>query len=407
MTTAKFSRARLARLRDVLGWHVEHGGVPGLVALVSRHDETHIEVVGVKAIDAPGPMRQDSLFRISSMTKPITAVAALLLIEECKVRLDDPIDRWLPELAERRVLRRIDSSLDDTVPAKRPISIRDLLTFDRLTFRMGFGQMMARPDGYPILQAAHERQIGLGPPHPSAMPAPDEWLRRLGELPLMYQPGERWMYNTGSDVLGVLLSRATGRSLPTLFEERIFQPLGMKDTSFSVPSEKLARFATSYGLESQTGAFGVFDPAVGGQWSRMPAFPSGAGGLVSTLSDFYSFARMLLRRGKHGTERLLSRASVELMTSDQLTPAQRASGGLLPGDFDASGWGFGVSVLTRREGLASVGTYGWDGGLGTTWSTDPSEDMITLLLTQRAWTAPTRPLVALDFTTAAYQAIDD
>jgi CubicO group peptidase (beta-lactamase class C family) len=402
MTTAKFSRARLARLREVLGWHVEHGGVPGLVALVSRHDEAHIEVLGVKALDAPGRMREDTLFRISSMTKPITAVAALLLIEECTLRLDDPIDRWLPELAERRVLRRIDSSLDDTVPAKRPISVRDLLTF-----RMGFGQMMARPDSHPILQAAHERQIGLGPPQPSAMPAPDEWLRRLGELPLMYQPGERWMYNTGSDVLGMLLSRATGRSLPTLLEERIFQPLGMKDTSFSVPSEKLARFATSYGLEFQTGAFGVFDPAAGGQWSREPAFPSGAAGLVSTLSDFYSFAQMLLRHGKCGTERLLSRASVELMTSDQLTPAQRASGGLLPGDFDASGWGFGVSVLTRREGLASVGTYGWDGGLGTTWSTDPSEDMIMLLLTQRTWTTPTRPPVALDFATAAYQAIDD
>lgn len=402
MTTGKFSRARLARLREVLGWHVEHGGVPGLVALVSRHDEAHVEVLGVQALDAPGPMQNDTLFRISSMTKPITAVAALILIEECKLRLDDPIQHWLPELAERRVLRRIDSSLDDTVPAKRAISVRDLLTF-----RMGFGQLMARSDSYPILQAAHERQIGLGPPQPSVMPEPDEWLRRLGELPLMYQPGERWIYNTSSDVLGVLLSRVSGRSLPALLEERIFQPLGMYDTAFSVPSEKLARFATCYGLDVQSGVFGVFDPAAGGQWSREPAFPSGAAGLVSTLSDFHSFARMLLRHGKGGTERLLSRPSVALMTSDQLTPAQRASGGLLPGDFDASGWGFGVSMLTRREGLASVGSYGWDGGLGTTWSTDPSEDMIMVLMTQRAWSTPTRSPVALDFATAAYQAIDD
>jgi CubicO group peptidase (beta-lactamase class C family) len=402
MTMAKFSRARLARLHEVLSWHVEQGEVPGLVALLSRHDEAHVEVLGKKELGAPGPMRQDSLFRISSMTKPITAVAALILIEECKLRLDEPIDRWLPELRDRRVLRRIDSSLDDTVPAKRPISVRDLLTF-----RMGFGQMMARPDAYPILQAAHERRIGMGPPRPDEAPAPDEWLRRLGELPLMYQPGERWMYNTGSDVLGVLISRCSGRALPTFFEERIFQPLGMKDTSFGVPSRKLDRLVTCYGLEFATGADGVFDPALGGQWSREPAFPSGAGGLVSTASDFFSFAQMLLRHGKHGSERLLSRATVELMTTDHLTLSQKASGGLLPGDFDGSGWGFGVSVSTRREGFASVGTYGWDGGLGTTWSNDPREDMILLLLTQRCWSAPTRPPVALDFATAAYQTIDD
>jgi CubicO group peptidase (beta-lactamase class C family) len=401
MTMAKFSRARLSRLREVLSWHVEHGEVPGLVALLSRHDEAHVEVLGKKGRGAAEPMRQDSLFRISSMTKPITAAAALILIEECKLRLDDPIDRWLPELRERRVLRRIDSALDDTVPAKRPISVRDLLTF-----RMGFGQMMARPGAYPILQAAHERRIGMGPPRPDEMPAPDEWLRRVGELPLMYQPGERWMYNTGSDVLGVLISRCSGKPLPTFLEERIFQPLGMKDTSFGVPSRKLDRLTTCYGLEFASGSPGVFDP-VDGQWSREPAFPSGAAGLVSTLSDFFSFAQMLQRQGKHGSERILSRAAVELMTTDHLTVAQKASGGLSPGDFDSSGWGFGVSVVTRREDFASLGTYGWDGGLGTTWSNDPREDMILLLLTQRCWTAPTRPPVALDFATAAYQAIDD
>ena len=156
------------------------------------------------------------------------------------------------------------------------------------------------------------------------LPAPDEWLRRLGELPLMFQPGERWMYNTGSDALGVLISRCSGQSLPTFLEERLFQPLGMKDTGFSVPGHELDRLVVGYGLDFATRALTVIDAAEDSQWGRQPAFPSGAGGLVSTLSDFFSFAQMLLRGGKHGGERILSRAAVELMTSDQLTPAQKA-----------------------------------------------------------------------------------
>jgi CubicO group peptidase (beta-lactamase class C family) len=223
----------------------------------------------------------------------------------------------------------------------------------------------------------------------------------------MHQPGERWLYNTSADVLGVLLSRCSGQALPTVLEQRLFQPLGMKDTSFAVPEHKLARLATSYGEDVATGTFGVLDAPLDSQWGRPPAFPSGAGGLVSTLSDFFSFAQMLLRGGKHGGERILSRAAVELMTSDQVTPTQKAAGGLSPGDFDGVGWGFGVSVITRREDFASIGTYGWDGGLGTTWSNDPRQDMIQILLTQRAWSAPKRPAVALDFATLAYQAIDD
>jgi CubicO group peptidase (beta-lactamase class C family) len=402
MAMAKFSRARLARLHEVLAGHVERGEVPGLVALVSRHDEAHVEVLGQRTLDPPRPMQKDTLFRIASMTQPITAAAALIAIEECKLRLDDPVDRWLPELCNRRVLRRLDGPLDDTVPAKRSISVRDLLTF-----RMGFGQLFARPEACPILAAARERQLGMGSPRPLELPPPDEWLRRLGELPLMHQPGERWMYNTGSDVLGILLSRCFGRSLPAFLEERLFQPLGMKDTSFAVPSQRLDRLATSYGVDVATGTVGVLDAPVDSQWGRLPAFPSGAGGLVSTLSDFFSFAQMLLRGGKHGGERILSQSAVELMTSDQLTPAQKAAGGLLPGDSDAHGWGFALSVITRREGFASVGTYGADGGLGTTWSNDPRRDMIQILLTQRAGSPLQRSAVALDFATLAYQAIDD
>ena len=197
MSTGGLSKARLRRMHDVMAGHVERGEMPGLVTLVSRHGEVHVDALGMKAIGGNDPMRRDTIFRIASMTKPITAAAAMILVEECKLRLDEPVDRLLPELANRKVLKRIDGPLDDTVPANRPITVRDLLTF-----RMGFGSVMAPPGTYPIQKAMSDLQIGGdGPPTPSKTPAPDEWIRRLGTLPLMHQPGEKWMYNTGSDVL--------------------------------------------------------------------------------------------------------------------------------------------------------------------------------------------------------------
>jgi len=403
MSTAGLSKARLGRMHDVMAGYVERGEVPGLVTLVSRRGEVHVDVIGTRVIEDPAPMRRDTIFRISSMTKPITAAATMILVEECKLRLDEPVDRWLPELGDRQVLRRLDGPLDDTVPAKRPITVRDLLTF-----RMGFGQMMAPPDTYPILQAASKQQIGMGPPSPSSMPAPDEWMRRLGQLSLMHQPGEQWMYNTGSDVLGVLIARASGQPLETFLRERLFEPLEMRDTGFSVPETSLDRLATSYWIDPTSGKLTVYDENRGGQWSRPPAFPSGAGGLVSTIDDYLAFGQMMLSQGKHGNERILSRLSVELMTTDQLTPEQKAVSGLVPGYFDSHGWGFGVSVVTRRDDVAAVpGKYGWDGGLGTSWYSDPREEMVIILMTQRAWTSPSPPDVCLDFWTSAYQAIDD
>ncbi len=403
MNTGGLSKARLGRMHDVMAGYVERGEMPGLVTLVSRRGEVHVDAIGMKAIEGLDPMRRDTIFRISSMTKPITAAATMILVEECKVRLDEPVDRWLPELAERQVLKRLDGPLDDTVPANRPITTRDLLTF-----RMGFGQMMAPPDAYPILKAASEQQIGMGPPSPSTLPAPDEWMRRLGQLPLMHQPGEKWMYNTGSDVLGVLIARASGQPLETFLRERIFEPLEMRDTGFSVPAASLDRLATSYWTDPESGELKLYDDAEGGQWSRPPAFPSAAGGLVSTIDDYLAFGQMMLNQGKHGSERILSRLSVELMTTDQLTPEQKAVSGLVPGYFDSHGWGFGVSVVTRRDDVAAVpGRYGWDGGLGTSWYSDPREDMVTILMSQRAWTSPSPPNVCLDFWNSAYQAIDD
>ena len=403
MSTAGLSRARLARMHEVMAGYVDRGEVPGLVTLVSRRGGVHVDVIGAQAFAGSTPMRRDTIFRISSMTKPIIAVATMIPVEECKVRLDEPVDALLPELAERQVLKRLDGPVDDTVPAKRPITVRDLLTF-----RMGFGQMMAPPDAYPILKAANELQIGMGPPNPSMMPAPDEWMRRLGSLPLMHQPGEQWMYNTGSDVLGVLIARASGQPFETFLRERLFEPLGMKDTGFSVAAASLDRLATSYWTDPASGKLVVYDEARGGQWSRPPAFPSGAGGLVSTIDDYLAFGQMMLSQGKHQSLRILSRLAVELMTTDQLTPEQKAVSGLVPGFFDSHDWGFGVSVVTRRDDIAAVlGRYGWDGGMGTSWYSDPREEMVIILMTQSAWTSPRPPDVCLDFWTLAYQAIDD
>jgi len=390
-------------MREVMAGYVERGEVPGVVTLLSRRGEVHVHAIGMKTLGGSDPIRRDTIFRISSMTKPITAAATMILVEGCKLRLDEPVDRLLPELAERKVLKRLDGPLDDTVPARRPITVRDLLTF-----RMGMGIVMAPPDSYPIQKAMSGLQLGQGPPSPSIPPAPDEWMRRLGTLPLMHQPGEKWMYHTGSDVLGVLIARASGRPFETFLGERLFAPLGMKDTGFSVPAAKLDRLATSYWTNFQTGALELYDEGRGGQWSRPPAFPSGGAGLVSTIDDYLAFGRMMLDKGRHGNTRVLSRPAVETMTTDQLTPEQKAVSGILPGYFESHGWGFGLAVVTRREEVAGpVGKFGWDGGLGTSWATDPSEDMVGILMTQRAWTSPRPPNVCRDFWTSAYQAIDD
>ena len=403
MRASGFSKTRLDRMHDVLAGYVDGGQVPGLVALVNRAGELHLDALGSLGAGGQFPVQRDTIFRIASMTKPITAAAAMILVEECKLRLDESVDHLLPELANRRVLKRFDGPLDDTVPAKRPITVRDLLTF-----RMGFGIVFAPPDAYPILKAANDLYIGMGPPTPAKMPAPDEWIKRLGTLPLMHQPGKKWMYNTGSDVLGVLIARASGQPFEVFLRERIFDPLGMKDTAFSVPSGKISRLATSYSTNLQTGTLEVHDPAADGQWSRPPAFPSGAGGLVSTADDFLAFSQMMLHRGKLGKVRILSRPSVELMAADQLTPEQKATSGLTEDFFESHGWGFGVSVVTRRTKLAgSVGMYGWDGGLGTSWRADPSENLTGILLTQRMWTSPSVPDVVLDFWASLYQSIDD
>ncbi|MEU2264665.1 serine hydrolase domain-containing protein [Streptomyces sp. NPDC019645] len=444
-------------MREVLAGYVESGAVPGLVALVGRGDQVHVETLGTvhaarrsdarsdglsgggsdgalhggsqggspdgggaggeagglvgtargdrRPGGAPGgaPMRRDTLFRMASLTKPVTAAAVMILVEECRLRLDDPVETWLPELANRRVLTRIDASLDDTVPARRSITVRDLLT---LTF--GFGLVPAPPDTYPIQVAVRERGvIGDGTANWPTV-GPDEWIKQLGALPLMYQPGERWQYHVGSDVLGVLVSRVAGRSFGKFLRERLFEPLGMVDTGFHVPADRMHRLPTSYAHDPETGELTTWDKAVGGKYSRPPVFEAGGDGLVSTVDDYHAFHRMLLNKGRHGGERVLSRASVELMTMDHLTPEQKVEKDQFGDLFGRhGGYGFGMAVRTHRRDLASVKQFGWDGGLGTTAYTDPAERLTGILLTQTAMDCADTPRLHQDFWTTVYRTLDD
>jgi len=401
MSAAGLSKSRLERMHQVLSGYIERKEMPGLVALVSHHDDVHVETLGTISVGHSAPMKRDTIFRIASITKPIAAVAAMILVEECKLRLDESIEAWLPELANRRVLKSISSQLDETVPALRVITVRDLLTY-----RMGFGSVMAMPDTYPIQKLIREYRIGGdGPPRPSQAPGTEEWLQKLGSLPWMAQPGERWMYHVSADVLGVLIARASGQSLGRFMRERIFDPLGMKDTAFHVPSEKIDRLSACYSFNWQTNTLDLYDDAANSAWRPEPPFESGGGGLVSTIDDYFAFSRMMLNKGHHGREQVLSRAAVELMTSDQLTPAQRTGSEIFLGAYGS--WGFGMAVdIQRNEIFQTPGRFGWTGGLGTTAYTDPAERLIGILFTQRMMDSPEPPKVFTDFWTLAYGAME-
>jgi len=393
------SKMRLGRMHDIMAGHVERGGMPGLVTLVCRRGETHVDAVGRQAFGESAPMRRDSIFRVASMTKPVTAAAAMILVEDCRLRLDEPVDEWLPELANRPVLRAIDAEIDDTVPANRAITLRDLLTF-----RSGHGMIAIFPDRYPIQKAITEAGFAPGPIFPSFPPR--EFMRRYGELPLIHQPGERWLYNTGSDILGVLIARVAGMTLGEFLCRRIFAPLGMKDTGFHVPPDKHDRFVKAYWTDHASQQLAVFDGVSGGRFASAPVFESGAGGLVSTADDFNAFAQMMLNGGRLGSERILSRPTIELMTTDQILPEQKAGSELFLGS--NRGWGFGLSVFNKRDDLYTVaGRFGWDGGYGTSWYSDPRERLTGILLTQRLMASPQAPPAHSDFWTSAYQAIDD
>jgi CubicO group peptidase (beta-lactamase class C family) len=334
-------------LLNLLEAEVASGALPGAAALVARGDE--IEIASAGDLD-PG-----AIVRIASITKPVTAAAVMLLVDEGVVSLGDPISRWLPELAAPRVVRTPESPVDDLVPVARPITVEDILTFRA---GWGFPSDFSRPAADDLFQKL---------PVFGVRETPDEWLDTLAGVPMLHQPGAAWLYNTCSDIQGVLIARASGRPLPEFLAERLFEPLGMVDTGFYVPAEKLDRFP-AYPKQGPV-------PIEGGLWQEPPVFPSGAGGLVSTLADWHRFARMLLDSGGI----VLAPESVRSITTDHLTQEQRDASTLF---LEGNGWGFGGSV-------APDGRYGWVGGTGTTAHLVPATRAIGVLLTQVQMTGPT------------------
>ena len=400
-----FSPERLRRLSRALQGYVERGEIGGAVVLIHRRgEEAYAEAIGWQEKETQIPLSRNTLFRIASMTKPITAVAALILVEEGKLRLYDPLDAWLPELANRMVMRDPQGSPDDVYPSPRAITLHDLLTY-----RLGIGS------GKSSLQS----QLSALNPAPLSrveLLDPDAWLARLGELPLLYEPGARWLYNVASDILGVLITRVSGQPLETFLRSNIFEPLAMADTGFAVPAEKRSRLATLY-LSSSEGGLTVRDHPQRTRWAEPPLFPSGAGGLVSTADDYQRFGRMLLNRGELDGVRILSRKTVEAMTTDYLTPEQHTHRSLefdrydvdrAAGMWDNWGFGYGVAVRTRRLGLGpGPGSFYWPGVFGTTWIADPQEDLMATLLTQTQQANPFYPQIVEDFLMLTYQAISD
>jgi CubicO group peptidase (beta-lactamase class C family) len=389
----------LSLLHQVMSRRVGARELPGLATGVSYQDQLYADVIGTTALDGSVPMARDSIFRISSMTKLVIAAAVMTLVEKCVLRLNDPVAQWLPELANPQVVRSLEGPIDDTVPANRAITVRDLLTYTA-----GYGVVFAMPGTYPAQDALAEATGEIGPPMPFPEPSMDVWVERLAKVPLLHQPGEQWTYNTSADILGVLIQRASGIRLESYLRESIFDPLGMADTTFTLPPESVSRLTASY-LTKPDGTLAVFDPAAGSAWTSAPGMPLGSAGLLSTLDDMLAFGRMMLRSGKADGHRILSRPSVELMTTDQLTPAQKAATLSSPGFFDMYSWGLGIGLITGRRSFLSPGAFGWDGGLGTSMWVDPAEDLIGVLLTQQAWPSATMPPLCEDFWAATYVAI--
>ncbi|MEV8317867.1 serine hydrolase domain-containing protein [Streptomyces sp. NPDC059900] len=385
----------MADLSKTLETHVSNSSVAGAVGLVARGDRGE-EVAAVGSVDVEGtaPMARDTIFRIASLTKPVVAAGVMMLVDEGRIALDDPIGRWLPELASPSVVRTPSSPVDDVVPALRPITVLHLLT-SRTGY--GFPSDFSLPALAPLFS-----ELKQGPPQPQAVPAPDVWMAALSRIPLLHQPGDGWLYNLSSDLQGVLITRVTGEPLPQFLAERIFEPLGMTDTAFSVPPGKLDRFTSYYAAGAEAGperdprsGLELLDPA-DGQWSTPPPFPSGAGGLVSTVDDWLAFGRMLLAGGTAADgRRLLTPESVRQMTTNHLSTPERESAGLF---LEGMGWGFGGSVdVEVVEPWNVPGRYGWVGGTGTTAHIIPSTGTVTLMFSQLQMGGPSFPELMRDF----------
>ena len=382
-TAAGLPAQTLERLRAPANAAVEAGDVPGVVTLAWQGGEIlDLHTAGMADIEAKRPMERSTIFRIASMTKPVTVACALTLVEEGRMRLEDPITRWAPEFADMRVLNEPDGPLDDTHPAPRAITIEDLMTH-----RSGLTSYIGLAAG-PLAKASEKLGNGIDSPL-----SPDEWLAALASLPLAYAPGEHFYYGFSMDLLGLIVSRAAKTGFRQAMRDRVFGPLGMNDTDFWISPDKRERAAVPYDAGAALADFTLSHPSafIG---EAPQAFASGGQGLASTADDYLTFARMLLGGGEVDGVRLLKPETVRLMTTNRLTDAQRAIPFLGMPFWAGQGHGLGLSVITNSEkrawmGAGSNGAFGWPGAYGGWWQADPLRELILIWLVQAMPPEPT------------------
>lgn len=385
---AGFSPDRLARITNKMQGYVDRGETGGILTLVAREGSVvHRSKYGYRDIDARSPMEYDTLFRIYSMTKPIVSVALMMLFEQARFQLSDPVYKYLPEFKQVKVLE----SNGKLAAPKRPITIQHLLTHTAGLTYGSFGETEVDK----LYQAANlfDKKGDLA-----------EMVRQIASLPLLYHPGEGWVYSVATDVVGRLVEILSGQTLAEYLEEHIFRPLGMVDSFFSVPADKVGRLSTCY-AETETQKMAVYDGSENSAFLNISLY-SGGGGLVSTLQDYLQFSRLVLNRGCLDGVRLLGRKTVEMMTMNNLLAS------LLPlciqDPIPGIGFGLGFSVLMNvpeTQTLGSIGSHGWSGLASTTFWVDPQEALIAILMTQYI---PIEPLpLHADFRNLVYQALVD
>ena len=370
-----FSKEGLAKIPPMLQGVVDAGALSGAVTLLWRNGQiAQVNTVGYRNIAEKAPMQRDTIFRIASMTKPITSVAIMQLMEEGKLRLDDPITKWAPEFAGMKVLKDAQGPLDEVYDAPRDITIDDLLTH-RAGLAYGFTS---------VGPVAYAHQKALGDVLNSDM-TPGAWMAALGGLPLSYAPGERFHYSHATDVLGYLVGRIDGKPFRQSLIDRIFKPLGMKDTDFYFPLDKRDRAATVYKATPD----GTLEPVKFKMYDEAPNFTGGGGGLVSTVDDYLTFIRMLMGKGEVDGVRLLKPETVDLMLTNRLTPAQREITFMGLPFWMGQGFGLGLSIVDDADkqswmGATANGAFSWPGAFGTWWRGDPANNMIMIYMIQNS-----------------------
>ncbi|MCL4505357.1 MAG: beta-lactamase family protein [Chloroflexi bacterium] len=389
-----FSSQRLGRIDSVMQRYVDERKLAGMVTLVARHGKlAHLRKFGMADIEAARPMQFDTIFRIYSMTKTVTSVAALMLMEEGRFRLSDPLSAYLPAFKAMQVFVSADGDAVRTVDADRPIAIHDLFIH---TSGLGYG---IGSSSNAAMEAQYQQYYWgriLGEPGLTL----EDLIGGVARMPLLHQPGKAFVYSVGLDVLALLVKVVSGLPFETYLQRNLFEPLGMTDTAFYVPPEKLDRFAAVYGPDEIKGLQPIVAMLTNGSYTQPTLIPSGGGGLVSTARDYWRFAQMLLNKGDLDGVRVLGRKTVVFMMMNHLPV------GLIPVDDPALGFGLGGSVLqdvARSRVLGSAGTFSWGGAANTEYWVDPAEGLVGLLMLQYM-PGGTYP-VGADFRNLVYQAL--